>query len=137
MDFGMERMRVRCTFTEEVLGTASADPELHARFVASKAPDALSLAEEVEALGVEEVVEKGMTVFPKDKDGNPFLFDYQIKGFFKNAGKAFGYVKDLKLTSYKSKIDNLVFVEERMIPLNSILYCSFLFVIWLSNSFPD
>ena len=26
-----------------------------------------------------------MTVFPRTEDGRPFLYDYQIKGFFKDA----------------------------------------------------
>ena len=43
-------------------------------------------------IGVDEAIAKGKTVFPKDENGHPFLFDYQIKGFFKNAAKAFGYV---------------------------------------------
>jgi hypothetical protein len=60
-------------------------------------------------------LEKGKTVFPKDENGNPFIYDYQIKGFFKNAAKAFNYVK--KLAAYKTKIDNLIFVNERKILL--------------------
>ena len=88
----MKEMKVRLTFTEEVLGTASNDKEIHAEFIASKAPDALSREEEIAAIGVDEAIAKGKTVFPKDENGHPFLFDYQIKGFFKNAAKAFGYV---------------------------------------------
>lgn len=72
----MEQMRVRLTFTEEVLGTSSNNPEIHSEYIASKAPDAKSKAEEVEALGVEEVIEKSMTIFPKLEDGTPFLWDY-------------------------------------------------------------
>lgn len=113
----MTSMKVRLTFTEELLGTASADPALHETFIASKAPDAPSMAEEVEAIGVEEVVEKSKTIFPKDEAGNPFIWDYQIKGFFKNAAGAFGYIKEKKLTAYKKKIDNLIFVDERVINL--------------------
>ena len=114
----MKEMKVRLTFLEEILGTASADKELHSEFIASKAPDAPSREEEIEAIGVEAVIEKGMTVFPRNKDGKPILFDYQIKGFFKNSAKAFNYVGGShKLTAYKSKIDNLVFVKERMIEL--------------------
>lgn len=113
----MKEMKVRLTFTEEVLGTASNDKEIHAEFIASKAPDAPSREEEIAAIGVEEAIAKGKTVFSKDENGNPFLFDYQIKGFFKNAAKAFGYVGgSSKLTAYKTKIDNLVFVKERRIP---------------------
>ena len=111
----MKEMKVRLTFIEEILGTASNDKELHAEYIASKAPDAISKKEEIEAIGVEGVIEKGKTVFPKDEIGNPFIYDYQIKGFFKNAAKAFNYVK--KLAAYKTKIDNLIFVNERKILL--------------------
>lgn len=63
-------------------------------------------------------MEKGMTVFPRNADGKPILFDYQIKGFFKNSAKAFNYVGGKsKLTAYKTKIDNLIFVKERQIVL--------------------
>ena len=40
---------------DELLGTASADPDIHARFIASKAPDAPSRADEVAAIGAEAV----------------------------------------------------------------------------------
>lgn len=114
----MKEMKVRLTFTEEILGTASNDKEIHAEYIASKAPDAPSKEEEIEAIGVEGMIEKGMTVFPRNADGKPILFDYQIKGFFKNSAKAFNYVGGKsKLTAYKSKIDNLVFVKERQIVL--------------------
>lgn len=63
----MKEMKVRLTFIEEILGTASNDKELHAEYIASKAPDAISKKEEIEAIGVEGVIEKGKTVFPKDE----------------------------------------------------------------------
>lgn len=114
----MKEMKVRLTFTEEILGTASAEKEIHAEYIASKAPDAPSKEEEIEAIGVDGVIEKSMTIFHRNKEGKPILFDYQIKGFFKNAAKAFGYVGGKhKLTAYKTKIDNLVFVKERQIEL--------------------
>jgi hypothetical protein len=115
----MKELRVRLTFTEEVLGTANSDKKIHEEFIASKAPDAMSREEEIEALGVDKVVEKGKTIFPKDENGNPFLFDYQIRGFFKTAAKACGYTDDEespKLAAYKTKIDLLIFIEERTIP---------------------
>lgn len=111
----MKEMKVRLTFTEEILGTASNDKEIHAEYIASKAPDAPSKEEEIEAIGVEGMIEKGMTVFPRNEEGEPILFDYQIKGFFKNSAKAFNYVK--KISAYKTKIDNLVFIKERKIVL--------------------
>ena len=83
----MKEIRVRATFLEPMLGTASANKELHAEFIASKAPDAMSREEEVAALGVEAVEEKAMTIFPKLEDGTPFIYDYQIKGFNKENTK--------------------------------------------------
>lgn len=113
----MEKMKVRLTFMEQVLGTASANPELHREYIASKSPDAATIEDEVAAIGVDAVEEKAMTVFPK-QDGKPFLYDYQIKGFFKNACKAMREVDksaSSKLKAYKTKIDNLVFVLDRKI----------------------
>ena len=115
----VNEIKVRLTFTEEVLGTASSNPEIHDEFIASKAPDAMSREEEVAALGVEEVVEKSMTIFPK-QDGKPFLYDYQIKGFFKDACGMLRKVKgseSSKVKAYKKEIDGLIFVEPRIIPL--------------------
>lgn len=111
-------MRVRITFLEEVLGTANADKDVHSEFIASKAPDAPSREEEVASLGVEEVERKEMTIFPRLEDGTPFLWDYQIRGFFKSAAQAMSYIGGKsKLTAYKKKVDLLVFVKERKIPL--------------------
>ena len=111
----MKEMRVRLTFTEEVLGMGNSDPNIHEEFIASKAPDAPSREEEVEALGVDEVIEKSKTIFPKE-DGKAFVWDYQIKGLFKDACGMLRYVsnsKSKKLTAYKKKIDGLIFIKER------------------------
>ena len=118
----MEEKRVRLVFTEMVLGTASGNPELHREYIASKSPSAKTIEEEVQALGPDAVEKKEMTVFPRDEEGRPFLYDYQIKGFFKNACKAMREVPDsqsAKLKAYKTKIDNLVFVDERKIRFNA------------------
>lgn len=81
----MKKLKIHVTFTEGILGTATADPEIYSRFIGSKSPDAATLPEEVAALGEDAIIERGTTVFPKDEDGTPFLWDYQIKGFFKDA----------------------------------------------------
>lgn len=114
------KINVHATFTEELLGTASANTELHSEYIASKAPDALKLEEEIEALGADAVEAKGMTVFPKDENGNPFLWDYQLKGFFKGACSFLRRVPHTKasaLKSYKKQLDGLLFVFPRRIPL--------------------
>lgn len=109
----METMRVRLTFIDDLLGTASSDPELHETYIASKAPDALSREEEIAALGVDEAVAKGRTVFPRDKDGDPVIWNYQIRGFFKSACQALRTIKGTKssaLKAYKKQIDLRIFV---------------------------
>lgn len=116
----MKEMKVRLTFLEEVLGTASSDPEIHETYIASNAPDAPTIKEEVEALGVEEVFEKSMTIFPKE-NGVPFLWDYQIKGFFKDSCGMLRKVTNSassKIKAYKKEIDGLIFVAERKIPFS-------------------
>lgn len=116
----MKELKVEITFTEMILGTSSGNPEIHKEFIASKAPDAPSKEEEVAALGVDEVEKKEMTIFPKLEDGTPFVWDYQIRGFFK---AACGMMKNVtgsessKIKAYKKYIDGLVFVNERKIPL--------------------
>lgn len=117
----MHTLKVKLMFQEEILGTASNNPEIHSEFIASKAPDHMKREEEVAAIGVEESIEKAMTVFPRDEAGNPILYDYQVKGFFKDACGVLRQVpgtKSSKLTAFKKKIDGLVFVSPRMIPLN-------------------
>ena len=113
-------MKVKITFLEEVLGTANANPDIHREYIASKAPDAESIKEEVAAIGVDAALEKSMTVFPRNEAGEPIFFDYQIKGFFKDSAGALRKVtgsKCSKVKAYKKEIDGLLFVSPRMIPM--------------------
>lgn len=112
--------KVKIKFLEEVLGTASANPDIHREYIASKAPDAESIEEEVSAIGVDAALEKSMTVFPRNEAGEPIFFDYQIKGFFKDSAGALRKVtgsKCSKVKAYKKEIDGLLFVSPRMIPM--------------------
>lgn len=119
----MKAMKVKLTFTEEVLGTAPTDKELYSTYVAGKAPDAKSMTEEIEAKGEEEVVEKNRTEFSKDSNGELILWDYQIRGFLKESIGALKQVKDkacAKCTAHKKIVDLHVFVEPRQIPIENI-----------------
>ena len=112
-------MKVRLTFLEPVLGTWPSNENIARDFIASKAPDASTIEDEIAALGADAVAEKGKTVFPRT-DGQPILYDYQIKGFFKDACGMLARVKSKKssaLKAYKKIIDGLIFVEPRMIPI--------------------
>lgn len=108
-----EKMHIELTFIDDLLGTAPNNPELHAEFIASKAPDYPSMEEEIAAIGVDAEVEKGMTVFPRDEEGFPILWSYQIKGFFKSACAACknmdGSLSE-KITAYKKYVDTQVFI---------------------------
>lgn len=93
---------------------------MYRSYIGDKAPDALSLEEEVDSLGVDAVVEKGKTIFPKLDDDTPFLWDYQLRGFFKGSCGVLRKVPSTlssKIKAYKKQIDGLVFVEPRRIPI--------------------
>lgn len=121
----MKKIKIKATFTEPVLGTASSNKNLHGDYIASKAPDAKSKEEEIAAIGVEEYAEKQMTVFPKDDNGAPFFWDYQIKGFFKDTCSALQKCKgedfskaSCALKAFKKIIDGCIFIDERKIPVD-------------------
>lgn len=116
----MKELHVKITLTEEALGMMPKDPDIHEQYIASHAPDAPSIDEEVAAVGTEEMVEKGKTVFPKTEDGTPFFWDYQIRGMFKDAIGMLRKVPSMKcskLKAYKKAVDGLIFVKERRIPI--------------------
>jgi len=117
----MKTIEVTIELLEEMLGTANADAKIHEDYIASKAPDAKSREEEVAALGADAVVEKSKTIFPKE-DGKPFVYSYQVRGFFKAAagflqrckGEKFAAHTN-KIKAYKKVIDGCIFVEPRKI----------------------
>jgi len=115
----MKTLQVKLTLLEEMLGTSSANPDIHREYIASKSPDAASIEDEVAALGVDKVERQGMTIFPSE-GGRPFLYDYQLKGFFKDTCSALARVpgtKSNKLKAYKKIIDGTIFVTPRQCPL--------------------
>lgn len=116
----MKRYDITLTLTEPILGSqptrAVATDFIHAKAI-EKRPELAengNLEEELETLP--EALDKGTTVFHKH-EGKPVLWDYQLKGFFKewgmvlNADESVGKVKNLR-----SKIDNVLFVTPRFIP---------------------
>jgi len=109
-----EVLRVRVIFTAPILASRPNNPELMADYIASNAPDALSKKEEIEAVGVEGVMEQQMTVFSRDEEDRPFVWDYQWKGFFKDS---IGMLRNIpgtessKIRAYKKWVDGLLFIE--------------------------
>jgi hypothetical protein len=115
----MKTTKIRITLDEEMLGMTPSSPDIHEKFIASRGPNAQTLEEEIATHGEEEVIEQGMTVFPRDEQGRPILWDYQIKGMFKDSCGMLSRAKGTKssqLKAYKKIIDGLVFVSPRQIP---------------------
>lgn len=111
---------VTLTLTEEMLGTKAANPDVFADFIASKHPDGTPQKDELDR--AEHREEAGTTVFHRE-NGAPGIYDYQIKGFFKDACGAMNrFDKDArngldKLAAYKTKIDGCIFVSPRFITI--------------------
>ena len=129
----MESRRVKLTFIDEILGTNPGSPDVHAEFIASKAPDAETRTEELEHESVEAMVSKETTKFYRNPaTKQPEISAHMVKGFFKAACQALKNNKKEKsasasLTSYKKKIDQNIFVfpdakdkSTRMIPITVI-----------------
>ena len=117
----MEKIRVRITLAEAMLGTSPNNEEIYREFFAPKAPNEATADEEAEALAREQEGIKGMTVFPRTEDGRPFLYDYMIKGFFKDSCQMLARLKNgnesSKLKAFKKVIDGLIFPAPREIPI--------------------
>lgn len=114
-----ETMTIKLKLTEDLLGTAPANPDLLADFVAGKAPDPEKTEEEMDAVDVPAEIQKSSTVFAR-RDGAPILWDYQIKGFFKDACGMLRRIPETgsnKLKAHKKVVDGLIFVTPRAIPL--------------------
>ncbi len=121
----MSKLKVRITMLDEVLGSLPSQEDIFREYIASKAEDASTIEDEVAAIGVDAVEEKGITVFPRNKDGEPCVYDYQIRGFFKaafsalaKAGKS-GYEGGkhcAAMKAFKKGVDQHLFVMPRMIP---------------------
>lgn len=106
-------MYIEIELLTDALGMMPADKDILSKYIASKAPNALTKTEEIELYGEEEVTDKQTTIWPKtkffideetdhavdvffnrnnqfniDRDKLvelPFLYNYQMRGLFKDA----------------------------------------------------
>ena len=110
----MYYMHVEVKWIEKALATLPNNKELLASYIAKNAPDAPTMAEEIEAIGEEEVMDRTVNIYPKgdfyydpekgkyydpfDKRTSPeeyekfdkvekvpFYYNNQIRGFFKDS----------------------------------------------------
>lgn len=120
----MKTIKYKATFTEGLLATKPNDETVHETYIAAKREEGIlkdELDAETRTLNEIDRLEKGRTVFHRTEDGKPMVWDYQVKGFLKDAIKALR--RDPKsacaaLKNYKGVIDGSVFVKPRQIVLN-------------------
>ena len=109
----MANMKVKITLLEDMLGTAPNNKKIYTDYLASKAPEGKDVKDEIDSIeepdGIEEM--RQMTVFHRNPDTNqPIIFDYLVKGFFKNACSAMREVprvRALKLRHTRKRLITL------------------------------
>jgi hypothetical protein len=107
-----QAFKVVVTLKQPLLGTVPKDKEIYATWCP---PPRAVLDEELATVPVSE--EKGWTGFHTDEQG-PFLYDYSIKGFLKEAASTFNGLRGVK--NLRSKVEHFVFIEPRCIRLPAI-----------------
>lgn len=131
-------LKVKLVFFEDILGTSPSNSDIFDQYIASKSENKDysfsrktndEIIDEVTGKRAEEVVdhegsaseedeEQKVTIFPKDDNGNPFVYDYMIQGFFKETCGTLRRISDTrsaKVKNYKKYIDGLFFVFPRKI----------------------
>lgn len=110
-----EHMNVRVIFVKQVLAMSPGDKDLYANFIAQHAIDAAQREDEINTLGVKEVITKGRSVFDRI-NGQIVWPSRRWLGFFKSRMKAQRQDTESDLcamTSYTSKLDeNISFGAE-------------------------
>jgi len=112
------KFKVKLELTTNLLGTVTKNQEVYDTYIKTRAKGKETRDEFCSPLADDEMKEKeakGWTGFMME-EGKPFVMDYYIRGFLKNAGNVIK--KDLDLKNLKSKIDNFVFVFPRKIFLD-------------------
>lgn len=103
---------VKVKLIEEMLGTVPMDKTIYATYIETLKPKD---AEGAETETIEDREEKGWTGFHKDEHGL-FVYDYFVKGFFKNAATILK--EELKIKNLRSKVSDLLFIQPRRIYFN-------------------
>lgn len=130
----MKKMFIRCTLLEEALGMTPSSEEALQTFMEIRKKKLEKkwgsiegkVAEEMKIIqanidSLKDENRKGLSIFPKDLEGNPIFWDYQIRGFFKDQFRA---LKDVQVDSFKGfkktpavLVDRAIFVGPRIIKI--------------------
>jgi hypothetical protein len=115
----MKRFVLTVTTTEPLLGGVPKSKDIYRKWILSQKPELTAEQVEEELASLLESEEKGWTGFHQ-VDGEPILYDYVIKGFCKSACyfcRQMRGAESKKLLAFKKKIDGLVMVYPRRIPV--------------------
>lgn len=122
-------MVVKVTVFEDLLGGANKDPNFHLKHIASGAVDGDKITEEMDALTTAETIKNATTGFSRNAAGIPIIWDYQVRGFFKEAMAAAIEVEtqavmvgSTAMTKWSARrfVDNFLSVSPRQIPLVAV-----------------
>lgn len=116
----MKDLRVKLTFIECVLGTSPGNKEVATTYIMSQNPDGVADDELDTHEDVQDRIEQKTTFFPKE-DGKLFIWDYQIKGFFKDACsmlKRMPGSQSSEMKAHKKIIDGGIFPFPRKIMID-------------------
>lgn len=117
----MERYKLVITFKEPILGSQP-QRDLATEFLRKKAIDKGATPEDVDESieSIPDSLEKATTGFHRNEAGDPVLYDYQVKGFLKEAAGVFnGAANGAGVKNLKSKLAATVFVRPRLISLSA------------------
>jgi len=107
------KYQLKVTFITPVLG-AQPQKDIAEDWLGSKFEEGGGVLPDDELETLPEMIEKGTTAFHKIAN-QPIFFDYQVKGFLKEAGRIFNGLHGVR--ALRSKIDNMLFVCPRRIGL--------------------
>ncbi len=128
----IQRFAVTLELFERLLGSSPPDRDIYLRYIAGFTPEGEAIGkrgagsmdqanEELASLpGAEALPDdiedaSKVTVFPRDPEGRLHMWDYQLKGFLKEAGNILK--ADLKVPALRDKLDNYVYIYPRRILL--------------------
>lgn len=98
-------------FTEPILGTIPKHRDVWSEHVRTQLTGDDETGEVATLAEAADIDEKGWTGFHADDKGRPIMYDYQVKGFLKEAGNT---IKDVvKVKALRSHIEKDVFVFPR------------------------
>jgi hypothetical protein len=118
LDESTAKYKVKLTFINPILGSAPANRDIYAKFVATKKQDATEdqITAESELIpAIPFDAQTGKMIFRVDPKTKAKIFVmHQIKGFLKEACKN---TLANEITAYRSKIDSMVHISPDTIPL--------------------